>query len=160
MSDYKNLRLDQQLCFALYSATHAVTRTYREHLSKIGLTYPQYLVLLVLWQENQQTVKSLADKLNLDSATLTPLLKRLASAGFVTRERGSIDEREVFIALTEVGYNLKDTVCQIQQNVSVETGLSEFEYFQLRNKLHHLLDAMQVGQQKKPNLLERLGNGN
>ena len=142
MSDYKNLRLDQQLCFALYSATHAVTRTYREHLSKIGLTYPQYLVLLVLWQENQQTVKSLADKLNLDSPTLTPLLKRLASAGFVNRERSSTDEREVYISLTETGNSLKDTVCQIQQSVSCETGLNEFEYFELRDKLHHLLESM------------------
>ncbi len=149
MSDYKNLRLDQQLCFALYSATHAVTRAYREHLSKIGLTYPQYLVLLVLWQENKQTVKSLANKLNLDSPTLTPLLKRLASAGFLIRERSSIDEREVYISLTDAGNNLKDTVCQIQQSVSCETGLNEFEYFELRNKLHHFLETMQPDKQKR-----------
>lgn len=149
MSDYKNLILDQQLCFALYSATHAVTRAYREHLSKIGLTYPQYLVLLVLWQEDRQTVKSIAEKLNLDSPTLTPLLKRLASAGFASRARGSVDEREVYISLTEVGVNLKDTVCQIQQNVSCETGLNEFEYFELRNKLHHLLETMQPVKQPR-----------
>ena len=148
MSDYKNLRLDQQLCFALYSATHAVTRAYREYLSKIGLTYPQYLVLLVLWQEDRQTVKSIADKLNLDSPTLTPLLKRLASAGFVSRTRSSADEREVYISLTEAGGNLKDTVCDIQQNVSCETGLNEFEYFELRNKLQHLLETMQIVKQK------------
>ena len=148
MSDYKNLRLDQQLCFALYSATHAVTRAYREYLSKIGLTYPQYLVLLVLWQEDRQTVKSIADKLNLDSPTLTPLLKRLASAGFVSRTRSSADEREVYISLTEAGGNLKDTVCNIQQNVSCETGLNEFEYFELRNKLQHLLETMQIVKQK------------
>lgn len=150
MSDYNNLRLDQQLCFALYSATHAVTRAYREYLSKIGLTYPQYLVLLVLWQEDRQTVKSIADKLNLDSPTLTPLLKRLASAGFVRRARSSADEREVYISLTEAGENLKDNVCNIQQNVSCETGLNEFEYFELRNKLQHLLETMQIVKQKPP----------
>lgn len=77
-----------------------MTRAYREHLSKIGLTYPQYLMLLVLWQEDRQTVKSIAKKLKLDSPTLTPLLKRLARAGFVSRVRSSVDEREVCISLT------------------------------------------------------------
>ena len=145
MSDYKNLHLDNQLCFALYSATHAVTRAYREHLSKVGLTYPQYLVLLVLWQQDKQTVKSLADLLNLDSATLTPLLKRLANAGFITRERNAKDERVVNITLSDAGKSLKDTVNHIQQNVACETGLTELEYVELRSKLHHLLDTMRLG---------------
>ena len=149
MSDFKNLYLNNQLCFALYSATHAVTRAYREHLSKIGLTYPQYLVMLALWQHQDQTVKSLAELLNLDSPTLTPLLKRLETAKLLNRTRSTIDERVVIISLTLDGAELKETVSKIQQKVSCETGFSDLEYIELRTKLHHLLDSMGVIEQKK-----------
>ena len=84
---YDHLLLDNQLCFALYAATNAVTRAYREPLNKLGLTYPQYLAMLVLWERGAHTVKSLADALQLDSSTLTPLLKRLEAAGWRSEER-------------------------------------------------------------------------
>lgn len=149
MSDFKNLTLNNQLCFALYSATHAVTRAYREHLGKIGLTYPQYLVMLALWEHQNQAVKSLAALLNLDSPTLTPLLKRLEAAGFLNRTRSKADERIVIISLTANGLALKEAVHVVQQKVSCETGLSELEYIELRSKLHHLLGSMGVNELKK-----------
>ena len=148
MSDFKNLYLNNQLCFALYSATHAVTRSYREHLNKIGLTYPQYLVMLALWQFKNQTVKSLAELLNLDSPTLTPLLKRLETAGLINRLRSKEDERVVNISLTKNGLSLQEKVSEIQQKVSCETGLTKLEYVDLRSKLHHLLDSMDNKEQR------------
>ena len=102
------LRLDRQLCFAVYAASHAFTRLYKPRLEALGLTYPQYLVLLALWGEENQTVKSLGQKLFLDSGTLTPLLKRLEAAGHVTRRRDSTDERQVRIGLTEQGRILRE----------------------------------------------------
>lgn len=97
------LKLENFLCFAIYSAANAVTRAYQPRLAKLGLTYPQYLVMVVLWERENQMVKSIGDKLSLDSGTLTPLLKRLESAGLITRRRDTIDERQVLISLTDEG---------------------------------------------------------
>ncbi|NIP30398.1 MAG: MarR family transcriptional regulator, partial [Candidatus Dadabacteria bacterium] len=91
MSNYENLLLNNQLCFALYAATNAIIRVYRPKLGSVGLTYPQYLVLLVLWESDGMTVKSLAQWLKLDSATITPLLKRLEKVGLLTRKRNAED---------------------------------------------------------------------
>jgi DNA-binding MarR family transcriptional regulator len=100
--------LDQQLCFALYAATHAITRCYSPGLKALGLTYPQYLVMLVLWQEDALTLKALAERLDLDSPTLTPLLKRLEASGYITRERSRVDERALEIRLTDTGRDLRE----------------------------------------------------
>lgn len=100
-------RLDEQLCFAIYSAAHAFNRVYRPFLAELGLTYPQYLVMLVLWECDGQTVKAIGERLMLDSGTLTPLLKRLDSAGLVSRTRGREDERQVLVTLTEEGRTLR-----------------------------------------------------
>jgi DNA-binding MarR family transcriptional regulator len=97
------LKLENFLCFAIYSTANAVTRAYQPRLAKLGLTYPQYLVMVVLWERENQMVKSIGDKLSLDSGTLTPLLKRLESAGLITRRRDTIDERQVLISLTDEG---------------------------------------------------------
>ena len=91
------------MCFAIYSTANAVTRAYQPRLAALGLTYPQYLVMVVLWEEENQTVKAIGDKLSLDSGTLTPLLKRLETAGLITRRRDTVDERQVLIGLTEDG---------------------------------------------------------
>src|ERR1700733_13776837 len=100
MMDEKDaLKLDSQLCFALYSTTHALTKAYAPLLERLGLTYPQYLVMLVLWESEGLTVKELGERLQLDSGTLTPLLKRLEAAGLVRRERDRRDERQVRIGL-------------------------------------------------------------
>jgi MarR family transcriptional regulator, organic hydroperoxide resistance regulator len=104
-----SLLIDDQLCFALYTASRAMTGRYRGLLDDLNLTYPQYLVMLVLWEEGTITVNQLGRRLLLDSGTLSPLLKRLESAGFVTRRRRVEDERSVEIGLTEAGVRLRDT---------------------------------------------------
>lgn len=101
-------RLEEQLCFAVYQAGHAFNRMYRSVLADLGLTYPQYLVMLVLWEGDGLTVKALGDRLMLDSGTLTPLLKRLEAAGILRRERSREDERQVMLYLTEAGEALRE----------------------------------------------------
>ena len=98
-----SVALDDQLCFALYAASRAVTARYRPMLDELGLTYPQYLVMMLLWESDEQTVGQLGSRLALDSGTLSPLLKRLTAAGLVTRHRRADDERSVSIRLTEAG---------------------------------------------------------
>ncbi len=102
------LRLDNQLCFALYGAANRMTRLYRPLLDALGLTYPQYLAMLVLWEQSPRTVGALGDALDLDSSTLTPLLKRLEAGGLVERRRDPEDERRVIVALTDQGRALRD----------------------------------------------------
>ncbi|MCH8263328.1 MAG: MarR family transcriptional regulator [Proteobacteria bacterium] len=147
MSNYENLRLNNQLCFALYTATHAIVRAYRPRLGKVGLTYPQYLVLLVLWETDGMTVKGLAHRLKLDSGTLTPLLKRLESAGLMTRRRSLEDERIVNIFLTPEGQALEHKVAQMQHEVACQTELSPTEFVELRDTLYRLIETMTESQQ-------------
>lgn len=101
-------RLEEQLCFAVYQASHAFTRVYRSILADLGLTYPQYLVMLVLWDCDGLSVKAVGERLSLDSGTLTPLLKRLETAGFIRRQRGREDERQVLLHLTPQGEALRE----------------------------------------------------
>ncbi|ACS84330.1 MarR family winged helix-turn-helix transcriptional regulator [Musicola paradisiaca] len=110
-------RLDGQLCFALYSANLAMNKLYRRLLSSLNLTYPQYLVMLVLWERDGLTVSELGERLFLDSATLTPLLKRLQSAGLVVRQRGTEDERQVMIYLTDAGRALQQQARAVPEGV-------------------------------------------
>lgn len=107
------LQLDNQLCFALYSASLAMTKVYKPHLDEMGLTYPQYLAMLALWERDRLMVSELGEKLYLDSGTLTPLLKRLESAGFISRIRDVQDERRVHITLTPAGRKLKTRAAKI-----------------------------------------------
>ena len=143
---YENLKLDNQLCFALYSATHALTRAYRNALESTGITYTQYLVMLALWENNQLTVKTVADKLDLDSASLTPILKRLETAGLLTRLRNKNDERVVEITLTDKGHALQDEVANIQKRVACQTGLPPDEFEVLKNSLHKLVETMHASE--------------
>src|SRR5258706_16439520 len=102
------LRLGEFLCFAVYSASHAFNRVYKPLLDELGLTYPQYLVMVLLWEQDDQTVGSLGEKLFLESSTLTPLLKRLEALGYVKRTRDPVDERQVRVRLTERGRALRE----------------------------------------------------
>jgi MarR family transcriptional regulator, organic hydroperoxide resistance regulator len=136
------LRLDNQLCFALYAATRAITKTYREKLEPIGLTYPQYLVLLVLWEREDVTVSDIGQKLFLDSGTLTPLIKRLEGMGLVNRKRGTEDEREVRISLTQEGDALKTAVLNARRHVACRLGMSEPEILALRGDLMALIGRL------------------
>lgn len=117
------LPLDDQLCFAIYSAAHAMNRVYKPLLEPLGLTYPQYLVLLVLWQGDGIAVKDLGARLFLDSGTLTPLLKRMETAGLVARRRDSADERLVRVTLTPSGRALRDQAGAVQRAVVCASGL-------------------------------------
>lgn len=107
------LLIDNQLCFALYSASLAMSKVYKPHLAALGLTYPQYVVMLVLWERDGQTVSEIGERLFLDSGTLTPLLKRLEAASLITRTRDSADERRVLIELTAAGRKLKARASKI-----------------------------------------------
>lgn len=123
MSDRAMPTIDQMLCFAVYSTGHAFTRFYKPRLEALDLTYPQYLVFLVLWEADDITVKALGEKLFLDSGTITPLIKRLEARGLVVRNRDSADERQVRIKLTEAGRALKAKAEAIPLAVVKGTGL-------------------------------------
>lgn len=142
MATFENLKLDDQLCFALYAATHAITRAYRGGLDASGITYTQYLVMLVLWEHDGVAVGKIAEKLQLDSATLTPLLKKLEIAGFVTRTRNKLDERIVEIKLTKKGHALQQDIADLQHTVACNTGLNATEFASLRESLHALAHRM------------------
>jgi DNA-binding MarR family transcriptional regulator len=116
------LQLEQQLCFALYHASRAVIRAYAPLLEPLGLTYPQYLVMLVLWEEKTASVKELGQRLALDSGTLTPLLKRLEHSGLVTRRRDPDDERVVRIELTPAGQKLRSKARNVPTELACRTG--------------------------------------
>ena len=132
------LQLDQQLCFALYSASLAMNKVYRKLLAKLELTYPQYLVMLVLWERDQLTVSEIGERLYLDSATLTPLLKRLEAAGLLDRQRSARDERQVVISLTDQGRALKKQAASVPAGVLCATGCEVDEVIALRNQLSQL----------------------
>jgi len=135
-----SLLLDDQLCFALYAAQRAVTAAYRPLLEELGLTYPQYLVLLVLWERGETTVKELGAALQLDYGTMSPLLKRLESAGLVRRERSARDERSVRVALTGRGEVLRERAEEVPQALLTATGLSEADVTRLREELRRLTE--------------------
>ncbi|MGY1643990.1 MarR family winged helix-turn-helix transcriptional regulator [Geodermatophilus sp. SYSU D00703] len=128
--------LEDQLCFALYAASRAMTARYRPLLDAIGLTYPQYLVMMLLWETDNQTVGQLGARLSLDSGTLSPLLKRLTAAGLVTRHRRVEDERSVSIALTDAGRTLRDRAESISGEIICALDLDREEFADLRAKLN------------------------
>ncbi|MFH9859794.1 MarR family winged helix-turn-helix transcriptional regulator [Streptomyces sp. NPDC017202] len=135
-----SLSLDEQLCFALYAAQRAVTAAYRPILDDLGLTYPQYLVLLVLWERGETTVKELAAALRLDYGTVSPLLKRLEAAGLVHRERSARDERSVLVACTGRGEALKERAERVPGALLASTGLGAAEVARLREELWGLVE--------------------
>jgi DNA-binding MarR family transcriptional regulator len=141
--------VDQQLCFALYSASRAMTAAYRPVLTEMNLTYPQYLVMLVLWEEEHVTVGRLGERLQLDSGTLSPLLKRLESNGFVRRERSREDERLVDVTLTPAGRRLESRAQCIPEELGSATGMTEQEAADLRDAVRHLTDALTASNRKE-----------
>jgi MarR family transcriptional regulator, organic hydroperoxide resistance regulator len=140
------LKLDSQLCFAVYAAAQAFTATYKPLLEPLGLTYPQYLTMLVLWEEDGLTVSAIGDRLGLDSGTLTPLLKRLEAAGLVSRTRDAADERQVRIALTPVGRSLKQKAKTIPAKLLCASGMSLAEIKGLHGALGRLGSNLRAAQ--------------
>lgn len=137
-SDTTLLDLDMQVCFALYSAQLAMNKVYRKLLKTLGLTYPQYLVMMVLWEKDGQSVSEIGERLYLDSATLTPLLKRLEAAELVQRARSRADERQVEIRLTGQGKKLRKSAEAVPEAILCSTQCEPDQLLQLRNDLHSL----------------------
>jgi DNA-binding MarR family transcriptional regulator len=136
------LKLDHQLCFALYAASLAMTKLYKPLLEPLGLTYPQYLVLLVLWEDDGITVSQLGQRLALDSGTLTPLLKRLEAAGLLQRLRDRADERRVILQLSAAGRALKLRAREVPQSVACASGCALDELASLTTRLRSLREQI------------------
>lgn len=131
-------RLEDQFCFSLHAASRAITAAYRDGLKDMGLTYPQFATMLVLWEDDDITVRNLGQRLHLDSGTLSPLLKRLAVLGLVTRHRSTDDERLVLIRLTPRGHELKAPAVAVQQQVVAGLGITADEASLLRTLAQRL----------------------
>ena len=136
------LMLDNQLCFAVYSTAHAFNRVYKPLLDRLGLTYPQYLVMLVLWERDDVPIKDIGERLFLDSGTLTPLLKRLEAAELIRRTRNADDERQVLIALTSQGQTLREKAKAVPQGILAASACSVSELMTMKNDLVALRDKL------------------
>lgn len=141
------LKLESQLCFAIYACSRKLIRMYRPLLGQLKLTYPQYLVLMVLWEKEQQTVTELGERLFLDSGTLTPLLKRMEGHGLVQRCRSPKDERKVIVKITQKGNHLKKRAYDIPEKMFCQSGLSIEEFCGLKGDLEKLLNR--ISEQEK-----------
>ena len=140
--EHKQLLLDNQLCFLIYSTNLALNQVYRQLLSPLGLTYPQYLVMLVLWERDQLSVSEIGERLFLESSTLTPLLKKLEASQLISRKRSVEDERQVIISLTSQGHTLKLQAVDIPSKISEAAACSTTSLTELKDQLatlrHHL----------------------
>jgi DNA-binding MarR family transcriptional regulator len=146
MAGYPQFELDRQLCFALYTASRAMTRAYAPLLADSGLTYPQYVTMLAMWQDPDQpcSVGELGARLHLDSGTLTPLLKRLAAMGYVTRSRDPGDERRVLVTLTAGGLALRDRLAGVPLSIASCLGMDLSEVSALRARLAALTESLEA----------------
>lgn len=138
-----HLKLEHQLCFSLYTASRVTTKLYRPLLDELGLTYPQYLVMLVLWEADGIMISAVGERLKLDTGTLTPLLKRLESDGLLTRTRDSADERKVVIHLTNRGRELKTRATNVPGQMFCRTGLNMEEFERLKEMLDSLISHIE-----------------
>ena len=154
MTKHKNLLLNNQLCFALYAATNSIIRYYRIYLNEIGITYTQYLVLLVLWENGASSVKKIANTLKLDSPTITPIVQKLEKMDLVKRKRSSQDERVVTVTLTKTGINIEGQVADIQNKVACKTHLNNKDFNELKNTLNKLAETMAEKEHKLDSLLK------
>ena len=139
MDKYEQLKLDNQLCFPLYACSRKIVNNYTPYLKPLGLTYTQYLVMLVLWEEDGIRITDLGARLRLDSGTLTPLLKKLESAGLVNRERSKEDERSVTLSLTKAGWDMREVAKEIPAKIGQCVALSEEEAATLYTLLYKIL---------------------
>jgi len=143
--EYGQLKLSNQLCFPVYAASRLITREYQPYLYKLGITYPQYLVLMVLWEKDSITVNEIAQKLILNTNTVTPLLKRMESQGILSRKRSGNDERKVIVQLTEKGKEMRNEASTIPENLArafAAGPISTDELIELRTKLNKMIDLL------------------
>ena len=137
---YESLKLSKQLCFPLYACSREMIKLYKPFLDELGLTYTQYITLMVLWEHKAMTVKALGQELYLDSGTLTPLLKKLEEKGLVNRRRSDLDERNLIVTITEAGEAMKDQALHIPGEMTKCINLPKEEIRELYRMLHQLLD--------------------
>ena len=145
-----SLRIDDQMCFALYTASRTMTAAYRPLLADLGITYPQYLVMLALWEDGPSSVGQLCERLSLDSGTLSPLLKRLEATGYITRQRSAADERRVDIALTPTGSRLRERAVCIPEQMFASIDMSMEDAMGLKEALQRLTTAILAHQNSNP----------
>lgn len=146
--NYDKLKLDNQLCFRLYAASRLITQAYRPHLDRLGVTYPQYLVLMVLWEQDALPVNDIAKKLSLETNTMTPLIQRMEREGIVTRTKGKVDTRQTIVALTQHGHDLREQSVEIPNcmlDLLCNSGVQE----QSISDIIPLLDELIVSLKKK-----------
>lgn len=139
---YDSLKLENQLCFPLYACSKEIVRRYKLFLDKLNLTYTQYIVMMVMWEEKELNVKELGDKLFLDSGTLTPVLKKLESKKYITRERSKLDERTLIVTLTQRGEELKEKALEVPAGMRGCLNVTDEEMVQLRKMLNKILSDM------------------
>ena len=154
MTKYNNLLLKNQLCFSLYAATNSITRYYRFYLKEIGITYPQYLVLITLWESSISTASEIGAILKLDLATITPVLQKLDAMGFIVRKRSEKDNRVVLVSLTKKGLEIEKTIAEIQKKVACKTHLSNSEFNKLKDTLNELTETMEVNKDDQDALIK------
>jgi len=142
MTDYPQLQLDGQICFPLYACARKVISAYNPLLKPLGLTYTQYIVMLALWERGKEKVGELCHRLYLDCGTITPMLKKMEENGWLTRCRCKVDERVVYVALTEKGWALREEVRDIPEKVGECITLSQEDTYELYKLLHKLLDTI------------------
>ncbi|MET9648524.1 MarR family winged helix-turn-helix transcriptional regulator [Streptomyces syringium] len=148
--DAELLRLDHQICFSLHAASRAFGGVYRSALKDLALTYPQYLAMMVLWEHGPQPVKAIGERLRLDFGTLSPLLKRLESAGLLRRERSVEDERSVTVRLTEEGEALRERALSVPRRIAEAAGMPLNDIITLRGLLERLTDNLDAAQNGRP----------
>ena len=151
----KNLILDNQLCFALYTASNSIIRYYSQFLNPLGITYTQYLVIISFENHEYQTIQNIADRLNLNASTISPVIKRLVNIGFIDKKRGEGDERIVMVSMTEKGKALYKKLAQVQEMVFCRSGLSEFEFKRIHNELNILSNKFKL---KETDPLKKISN--
>ena len=144
MDKYKNLKLDNQLCFALYAASREVIKLYKPILDKYNLTYTQYVTLLVLWEKEKIAVKEIGEKLHLDSGTITPVLKKLENMELIKKYRDPQDDRVVLVEVTSKGRLLKDEILQVPEQIYCKVGVTEEEFIVLKSSLDKLLNKFDI----------------
>ncbi|MGG7059778.1 MarR family winged helix-turn-helix transcriptional regulator [Clostridium nigeriense] len=144
MIKYNNLKLDNQLCFSLYALSREIIKLYKPLLDELNLTYTQYLVMLVLWEEGKSTVKHLGNRLHLDSGTLTPLLKKLEAIGFIKKYRSEDDDRVVIAELTEEGEELQEKAKNIPSKILCSMNIEEEKVKKLKNELDEVLESLKL----------------
>ena len=143
MKDYNNLRLDNQLCFSLYALSREIIKLYKPLLDELDLTYTQYIVMLVLWEEKKASVKQIGNRLHLDSGTLTPLLKKLEAMEFIKRYRDKSDDRVVIAELTDKGASLQEKAREIPNNVLCNIKLTSERALDLKKSLDEVLENLE-----------------